>query len=170
MITALEKKELKEALVKAFDEFITVFSSFTEREINLIPFSKSWTPAQVAVHIILATDGIPDGKTSSSDRSFNGYLPRIRPWWEDLNKKFQAPEQLYPSHKRHEKSTLLSELSRCREKDLAIVVEQDLTMLCLDTELPTIGFLTRYEWLWFIEMHLKRHAFQLKNMKGLTIK
>jgi hypothetical protein len=46
-----------------------------------------------------------------------------------------------------------------------IINNVDLTRICLDMELPTIGYLTRYEWLWFIEMHLRRHTFQLQDMQ-----
>jgi len=164
MITSTEKTHLLEALECAFDEFITLFSSFTDDDINRIPFPNSWTPAQVALHIILATNGVPDRETVVADRPFDAYLPKIRPWWEDLSQKFQSPVPLRPDNKLHLKNKLLAELQRCREKDRVIIADSDLTMICLDMELPTVGFLTRHEWLWFIEMHVKRHIFQLKNM------
>lgn len=162
---ALEKDKLQQALTTAFDEFITALNRFDSQRINLKPDKESWSPAQVALHIILATDGVPDSKTKTADRDAGSLLPAIRPWWEDLNKKFKAPKPLVPDDRPHEKTELLSELHRVRTKDLAIINEQDLTRICLDLELPTIGYLTRYEWLWFIQMHLRRHTFQLQNMK-----
>jgi hypothetical protein len=162
---ALEKDHLQKALTTAFDEFISVFSSFDENSINRKPSPHSWTPAQVATHIVLATDGVPDTATKPLDREIDLYLPAIRPWWEDLSQKFKSPEPLRPDDKHRSKKEILSELQRVREKDLKIVAQEDLTLICLDFELPTIGYLTRYEWLWFIQMHLKRHLFQLKNMK-----
>ena len=163
----LEKDQLRKALTTEFDEFIAVFSSFEEKSINRKPFPDSWTPAQVATHIIKATDGVPDSATKSLDREIDLYLASIRPWWEDLNQKFKSPEPLRPDDKPRSKNEVLSELQRVREKDLKIVEEKDLTLICLDFELPRIGYLTRYEWLWFIQMHLKRHLFQLRNMSGL---
>lgn len=163
---ALEKEKLRQALAAAFDEFINVFSSFEENLVNAKPDPKRWSPAQVVSHIILATDGVPDHATKPLDREVDGYLPQIKPWWEDLSQKFQSPESLAPDDKPHTKQELLAELQRVRMKDMAIVSTQDLTPLCLDFELPSIGFLTRYEWLWFIQMHLKRHTFQLEGMKG----
>ena len=161
---ALEKDHLQKALTTAFDEFIAAFSSFDENSINIRPFPNSWTPAQVATHIILATDGVPDSASKPLDREIDLYLPAIRPWWEDLSQKFKSPEPLRPDDNHRSKNEVLSELQRVREKDLKIVAEEDLTRICLDFELPTIGYLTRYEWLWFIQMHLKRHMFQLQNM------
>ncbi len=162
---ALEKDQLLKALSTSFYEFIAVFSSFEEKIINHKPAPNTWTPAQVAVHIIKATDGVPDHTTKPLDREADSYLPRIRPWWEDLNQKFTSPKELQPDDKTHTKSELLSELQRVREKDLNILLHQDLTLICLDFELPGIGYLTRYEWLWFIQMHLNRHIFQLQNLK-----
>ena len=161
---ALEKDHLEKALTTAFDEFIAAFSSFDESNINRKPFVNSWTPAQVATHIILATDGVPDSATKPLDREIDFFLPAIRPWWEDLSQKFKSPDPLQPGDNPRSKNEVLSELQRVREKDLKIVSQADLTPICLDFELPTIGYLTRYEWLWFIQMHLNRHLFQLKNM------
>lgn len=161
---AIETQTLEQALTKAFDNFIAAFSAYDERSINTQPAPGKWTPAQVAVHIILATDGVPDGKTKATDRKADSYLAHIRPWWEDLNQKFTAPEPLEPDTKVYTKDEVLRELSRVRKKDLDILATQDLTRVCMDFELPTIGYLTRNEWLWFIEMHLKRHTFQLRNM------
>ena len=161
---ALDKNNLEKELTNAFDEFIAVFSAFDEKTINRKPFPNSWTPAQVVVHIILATDGVPDSLTKPLDREIDLYLPAIRPWWEDLGQKFKSPEPLQPDDKPRSKDELLSELRRVREKDLNMVAGKDLTLICLDFELPNIGHLTRYEWLWFIQMHLKRHLFQLQKM------
>jgi hypothetical protein len=165
MITTSQKTLLKEALTKSFDEFIAAFALFNDNEVNQIPFAGSWTPAQVASHIILATDGVPDGTTSASDRPFDAFLPMIRPWWEDLSQKFTSPEPLRPDDKPGSRSEVLNELNRVRGKDLTIIDDEDLTAVCKDFELPTIGYLTRYEWLWFIQMHLNRHTFQLKNIR-----
>lgn len=165
----VEKDSLHKALASAFDEFIDAFSSFDESQINVIPFANSWTPAQVAIHIILATDGVPDTSNKPADREADLNLPRIRPWWEDLTKKFNAPTPLQPDDRPSFKNELLEELYRVREKDLEIISNQDLTLICLDFELPTIGYLTSYEWLWFIQMHLKRHSYQLQNILKLQM-
>lgn len=162
--------QLREALIQAFDDFRETISRFRDEDLNRIPYAGSWTPAQVACHIILATDGVPDQHIAPADRPFDAFLPRIRPWWEDMSQKFKAPEPLTPDNNPREKEELFNELDRVRAKDLSIIAEKDLTAVCLDFELPTIGHLTRYEWLWFIEMHLKRHTFQLKNMQAVTVK
>ena len=164
MVTVKHKNELRAALAKAFDDFASTLSSFGEPEVNEIPFTGSWTPSQVAVHIIMATDGVPDGNTSPAHRPYDSYLPRIRPWWEDLNQKFKSPEPLLPDEQERSKKILLEELERVRTKDLVIAEKTDLSAVCLDFELPSIGYLTRFEWLWFIEMHLRRHHYQLDNM------
>jgi hypothetical protein len=157
-----EKEKLRTALTVAFDKFINAFSAFDAAVVNTQPAPGRWTPAQVAWHIVLATDGVPDGNTRPADRPVDALLPGIRSWWEDLNQKFTSPEQLMPDNKPRTKEMLLSELTRVRAKDLEILNDKDLSHLCLEFELPMTGYLTRLEWLWFIEMHLKRHTFQLQ--------
>ncbi|MDJ1481909.1 DinB family protein [Cytophagaceae bacterium YF14B1] len=169
MIPTSEKDTLYEALAEAFEAFISTISQFDESVVNTAPFTGSWTPAQVVTHILLATDGLPDNKTTSTNRVYDSCLPQIRPRWEDLNQKFQSPESLEPDSLPHEKSELVTELKRVKDKDLAIVREKDLSIICQDFELPSIGYLTRYEWLWFIQMHLKRHQFQLENIVNRSL-
>ena len=164
MITRTHKNELRTSLTKAFEDFSSKFSAFDDNDVNQIPFAGSWTPAQVVVHIIMATDGVPDGHTSPAHRAYDANLEKIRPWWEDLSQKFKSPEPLEPDEESRSKKILLDELARVRAKDLKMIEKADLTEVCLDFELPGVGYLTRYEWLWFIEMHLKRHAFQLTNI------
>ena len=168
MVTVKHKNELRDALANAFDNFMATLKEFEESTVNQIPFAGSWTPAQVAVHILIATDGVPDGNTSPAHREYDASLPKIRPWWEDLSQKFNSPEPLKPDQQPRSKEILLSELSRVKSKDLAIIEKKDLSLVCLDFELPGVGYLTRYEWLWFSEMHLKRHKFQLENMLRVT--
>lgn len=160
----LEKDKLQEQLTISFDKFITAFSSFDEKQVNDKPDPKRWSAVQVAEHIIKATDGVPDTQTKPLDREVDAMLPMIRPWWEDLNQKFDSPEPLKPDDQPRTKQEVLTELLRVKSKDLNMIATEDLTLICLDFELPTIGYLTRYEWLWFIQMHLNRHTYQLQNM------
>jgi hypothetical protein len=167
MIPAKEIQDLKAALERSFGEFMDVLSSISAENINTIPFPGSWTPAQVTAHIIMATDGVPDLVTEPSSRSYGDNLPKIRPWWEDYNQKFSSPDFILPGDTPREKQELLSELRRVRDKDIAIASTQDLSAICLDMELPTIGYLTRFEWLHFTEMHVRRHLYQLKNIREI---
>lgn len=164
MVTSKHKSALREALGKAFDEFMIAISRFDDKDVNRVPHSGSWTPAQVAVHILIATDGLPDANTSPAHRAYDASLPKITPWWENFNQKFTAPQPLQPDQEPRSKTVLLDELARVRKKDLAIVDKEDLSDVCLDFELPTVGYLTRFEWLWFIEIHLRRHTYQLERM------
>jgi hypothetical protein len=45
---------------------------------------------------------------------------------------------------------------------------QDLHATCLDFEMPTVGTLTRIEWLSFAVVHTQRHIWQLKKMAMIT--
>lgn len=168
MTITIDTKSLEVTLTKAFDNFIEAFSAFKDSEVNTAIEKGNWTPTQVVKHILLATDGLPDASTKPSERPVDALLPMIRPWWEDMSQKFQSPEPLRPDNNPATRDELLAELYRVKQNDLAMIVEKDLSALCLDMELPSVGYLTRFEWLWFIEMHLNRHTFQLRNLRKST--
>lgn len=172
MVSQKDKAAIRQALTVAFSDFTSAFDQVNENTINRKPTAESWTPAQVAEHIILATAGVPDGhltplSSRRQDGTYDSLLSKIRPWWEDLNQKFESPEVLRPGNQPGDKKALLSAIGENLKRDLLIIDNLDLTEICLDFELPGVGYLTRYEWLWFIEMHLRRHTYQLKNMKNL---
>ncbi len=60
----MRTQELQSDINKTFTELKEVISSFNEDQINLIPFEGSWTPGQVAEHIILSVSGF--------ERAING--------------------------------------------------------------------------------------------------
>jgi hypothetical protein len=109
---AIERDKLQHELTIAFDQFMEAFAAIHERSINVKPVPQSWTPIQVALHIIMATDGLPDTTTKVLDREPDYYLAFIRPWWEDLSQKFDSPEYLKSGIEPHTKQQILTELYR----------------------------------------------------------
>ncbi|MBE7179216.1 MAG: DinB family protein, partial [Mucilaginibacter polytrichastri] len=53
-----------------------------------------------------------------------------------------------------------------RNDVIATARDMDLSMLCLGFDFPGLGFLTRYEWLYFNIYHTQRHIRQLRNILG----
>ena len=149
MISSKDKDAVRAALTTAFNDFISTFGQFDSDTINQKPGDSHWTPGQVVQHILLATDGVPDGRTGAlkshrKDSHYDSLLEMIRPWWEDLNQKFQSPQELRPDSDSKDKGKLLSALQDNLRKDLSIVDSADLSDICLDFELPSVGYLTRY--------------------------
>src|SRR5688572_7956116 len=156
--------ELVKSITEVYNEFINYLELFTEEQINELPFPDSWTAGQVTEHIIKATGGIPDKYTGPPDRAFDKKVNEMESVFLDFNAKFKSPDFIVPGNGPFNKSALIKTLNDIRAKHIHNIKEADLTAVCLNFELPTIGTMTRYEWYRFIIAHMKRHLFQLKNI------
>ncbi len=146
------------------DHFIQLVSSVSDNDFNAIPFPGSWTPAQVADHIIKATGGIPDGRTERTTRAIDELIPVIDATFLNFDVKYESPEFVKPDSGPFRKSDVLRTLEEIKENNIAIASKRDLSAVCLEFEMPGMGFLTRYEWIRFFTVHTQRHIHQLKHM------
>lgn len=160
----MEAESLAEEIRQSADEFIGTLSKFNNAQLNTVPFQGSWTAGQVADHIIKATDGIPDTHTKASDRDPEAYVETLRSLFLDFTLKFESPGFIIPDAGPFQTREMLAELVRIKNQNAAIAISSDLTSLCLDFEMPGLGYLTRYEWLKFYVVHTQRHTHQLKNI------
>ena len=156
--------ELISGINSAYDSLISVLERFSDTEINIIPFEGSWTPGQVATHIINSTGGIPDKNTSQAGRPYDGKVELMESVFMDFDKKLKSPDFVLPGDGPFVKSELIHQLQTLKAKHAHKILNIDPTALCLDFELPSIGKMTRYEWFKFIIIHSKRHLFQLNNI------
>ena len=79
----------------------------------------------------------------------------------------QSPEFIVPDNGPFDKTILLGGLTKRINfvKDF-IKNTNDLSVTCVDFELPRMGTLTRIEWIQFMTMHTIRHVRQLKRIVG----
>jgi len=163
--------DLKAALLTqvaaVFTDLYQLISSYEEKDINRIPFEGSWTPGQVCEHIFKSVSGLPQlcsGRTESVNRPLNEKVQAFEELFLDFNQKFESPDFILPSNKAHSRTGLLSVFKEIEASIVELIRTQDLSLLCLDFELPGSGLLTRYEWLRFALVHMQRHLHQLKNI------
>lgn len=159
-----ERKELANEITNAFDTFKDLVGAFTNEHFNQIPFEGSWTPAQVASHIIMATDGIPDDHTEPSTRDYKQQVGPITAMWTNYSVRMQSPDFLVPNNPLTNKLQAIKEINRIKEKLAAMIPEKDLTAICPDFPIPPFGAMSRYEWFVFVALHVQRHAHQLREM------
>jgi hypothetical protein len=161
------KAELKQNIAETFSKLNAVLSSFSENEMNTIPFEGSWTAGQVANHLIMAMSGLPElcnGKTEKSLREPDEKIKNIKAIFLDFTIKMESPESLYPSEIECNKNSILLSLQKIKQDMLNIAETNDLTLTCLDFELPVFGKFTIYEWLSFALIHSQRHIQQLNTI------
>lgn len=158
------KTELKKNIATNFEQLNTVLSSFSESEINVSPFEGSWTAGQVAQHIIMSMSGFPklcNGNTEKTTREPDVKVKNIKAVFLDFTVKMESPEFINPLNKEYNKNSLLLSLQKIEKELLNISETCDLTLTCLDFELPSFGKFTIYEWINFGLIHSQRHLQQL---------
>jgi len=140
-------------------------SSFTQAQLNTIPFEGSWTAGQVADHMVMSNEGfskILTGPAKETNRPPDERVATIQRDFLDLTLKVTAAQIVWPKHTRYNKEELLQSLTEIEVPIKAVIQNLDLTETCLAFEIPVYGYLTRIEALHFNIYHSKRHIVQLK--------
>jgi len=148
-------------------DMIKTLSLFTQAEINTIPFEGSWTPGQVAQHIILSDSGFAEllsGPINDTDRQPDQYVDQLKSIFLNFDIKMKSPDFILPPAIDYKKEELLANLEQIRTKLNQFDQKSDMTKTCTGMELPFMGYLTRIEAATFIIVHTKRHVHQLGNI------
>ncbi|MBD2701221.1 DinB family protein [Spirosoma sp. BT702] len=162
----MNNQELSNELNLQFTELLRMLSSLSEEELNQVPFEGSWTAAQVGDHLSKGYNILPilSGNTEPANRPIDEKLDGIRAVFLDFSTKLESPEEIVPDGGPFEKAELIGRLTTQTQLLTSFAQHNDLTLVCLDSELPQIGTLTRYEWLSFMGIHTQRHIHQLQKI------
>ncbi|CAG5069340.1 hypothetical protein DYBT9623_02076 [Dyadobacter sp. CECT 9623] len=163
----MNNQQLAAELEKATADYLSVLASFAPDQVNDIPFTGSWTAGQVTEHLLKSETGLPDvlmGKTAPTSRSPQQMVPVIEDIFLDFSTKLQAPEFNIPSNGPHDPEEITRDFETERAAIKAIAISEDLSVTCMEFPFPEVGELTRYEWIYFVICHSKRHAHQLRNI------
>ena len=75
-----------------------------------------------------------------------------------------APIFLQPEKKEYDKKVLIEKLHKIEFDLLDSAEKYDLTLTCLDFQVPGFDKFTIYEWINFVLIHTKRHTNQLNKI------
>ena len=137
---------------------------FGPQQLNTIPFAGSWTAGQVAEHIIKSVSELPDEKTETPKRFEDEKVYLLKKIFLDFTTKMKSPDFIVPQQTTHDKAALLQSLTDIEDNLIRIIKTKDLSLLCLDFEFPSVGYLTRLEWIKFFIFHTQRHTRQIVNI------
>lgn len=161
------KTDVQKDIVETFKKLNDILSKFSENELNQVPFQGSWTPGQVVQHIILACSGFPElfaGNTEKTTRKPDEKIKDIEGLFLNFNIKMDAPVFLKPEKKEYNKNALNIELLKLESELLDCAEKYDLTLTCLDFQVPGFDKFTMYEWIDFALVHTQRHTHQLNSI------
>jgi len=167
------KTELQKNIVNTFKELNESLSSFSETELNIIPFEGSWTAAQVIRHLIMGCSGFPKlcaGKPEKTTRKPDEKVKDIEALFFNYDIKMESPEFIIPPNIKYNKNSLALSLLKIEKELLDVSENYDLTLTCMDSEIPGFGKFTIYEWISFALIHIKRHLSQLHAISKIVTK
>ncbi|MEO7214483.1 DinB family protein [Mucilaginibacter sp.] len=156
----------------ATDNFLKVLGMFNQQQFNTVPFEGSWTPAQVADHMLKSQWGLPEvltGNTKPADRKPDAGNAFIENIFLDFSTKLKSPEFILPTEEPQNKAEVLSKYNDKSEEIQQTFKPLNPTDICLDFEIPGSGPFTRLEWLHFVACHTIRHTRQLENIHQVLV-
>ena len=162
------EKELINELEHTASELLQVTGRFEQSVFNTAPFEGSWTPGQVAEHIYLSVAGVLKavrGNVAPAERDPRQMVAMLREAFLNFNIKMQSPDFILPSNDPKDKSSMMQSLKDVFAGLAEVARTQDLLVTCLDFDMPTVGHMTRVEWLSLAVVHTQRHIWQLKKMR-----
>lgn len=167
------KNDLQNTIAEANDKFLNALDLFNQDTINTVPFEGSWTGGQVAEHILKSVSGILEtlnGPLATTNRNPEEHVKMLGEVFLNMDIKMQSPDFIIPSNSPKDKAFLETSLVKIFEGIEESAGKDDLAETCRSFEMPTIGLLTKSEWIQFAGFHTRRHALQLKNIAGLLKK
>lgn len=161
------KNDLQNTIATAKDEFLKALDLFDQDDINTIPFEGSWTGGQVAEHILQSVSGVLEtlnGPSAPTERNPEEHVKMLGELFLNMDIKMKSPDFIIPSNSQKDKSFLMASLAKTFDGIEAVAGKGNVTDTCTTFEMPTIGPLTKIEWIQFAGFHTRRHAQQLKNI------
>ena len=156
--------ELLQEFETVTNSYIDLVTTFSQDEINTVPFPGSWTAAQVTDHLcksdnamIQALNGPVQPTTRPADKGVN----KLRSIFLDFSTKLPAPEFIIPEPGTHDKDSLIAAFKNGREQIGNAIQTLDLSATC---HMPIFGEPTRLELIAFVIFHTQRHTNQVKHI------
>ncbi|MCH5688887.1 DinB family protein [Niabella sp. W65] len=165
----MEKAQLSQDISTVFDEVTDVLNEIPQDLFDRVPFEDSWTIGQVAEHIAICSRGIPDSHVKEAERPYNENEEALKSIFLDMSQKAKAAPAVTPHLPPHQKEELLEKIKANKTLLTNTINNKELLQLCLDMEFPFMGYLTRYEWLRFVQVHTQRHLNQIKNIQAYLL-
>ncbi|WP_163410839.1 DinB family protein [Flavobacterium ajazii] len=161
------KETVQNNIIETFKKLNETVSSFSQEDLNTIPYKNSWTAGQVIQHIILGCSGYPElfaGNTKKKIRKYDEHVSELERIFLDFNTKMDSPDFLKPEAKEYSKNSLTIKILEIESDLLKASETYDLTLTCQDFQVPGFETFTIFEWINSGLIHTQRHTNQLNNI------
>lgn len=162
-------KEIINQLEAALGETLELLSSFSEKEMNTVPFEGSWTAAQVCRHLYKSENGMDElfyAPAQPADRNPGERVAEFHDIFLNFETKMKSPDFLVPEEKEYDKKELKVPLQETKDKMITAAQKANLTEVPQLPEGHPLQGSTKLELLHFVTYHTMRHNHQLKNIRA----
>jgi len=158
----------KTELLALFDvvtnEFLKWVRSFSEEELNSVPYPGSWTAAQVVEHVTRSNQTII--QSLNMDGAISGRRPdkrvaELKSTFLDYTIKLKSPEFILPTRDIYIPGPLLAGIEKSIERLREVAVQANFSE---GLNHPVLGEITKLEMFHFVLYHTERHIQQLKKI------
>ncbi|CAN5527774.1 hypothetical protein BH10BAC2_BH10BAC2_08590 [soil metagenome] len=149
------------------EQFLLLIESFTEKQLNQVPFKDSWTAAQVVAHVTKSGNSIAQAMKLEGaiiERDADERVDELKKTFLDYSAKFTSPEFILPRKGFYERQQLIDDFNRSIERLKEASAAANLTEAIKHV---AFGEITKLELLNFVLMHMQRHTRQLKNISAI---
>jgi len=160
----IPRTELFAALEKTWKELSDLAQSTPANEFNKVPFTDSWTVAQLITHVTKSNRAIGQGMEmpgKPADRNPESGVPKLKKMFLDFEAKYQSPDFIVPEDILYEKATVIRLLDQSVDTIRQSADRQQLNEII---NLPIFGEISKVELLHFVLYHTQRHIHQLKHI------
>src|SRR5688572_12198652 len=126
----LQKEDLLALVEGTATELMEMVEKFSDVNINLIPFTNSWTAAQVADHITKSNNSILKAMLLSGtniNRNPGGRVEELKAIFLNFDSKLKSPDFILPSQDIYERQAVINNLKWSVEKLLEVSMGTDLS-------------------------------------------
>jgi uncharacterized protein YndB with AHSA1/START domain len=140
-----------------------------DKQINVVPYPKSWTAGQLLQHITKSVSAIASAlrkDAGPAERDPKQRIIELKQIFLDITHNMQSPDFIVPEKKNFDKQTITKELSWSLSQLKESVEKTDIYGLV--TDLP-MGPVTKLELLHFVLYHMQRHLIQMKKITSVLV-
>ncbi len=149
------------------DSLIGLLEAFTPETFNRKPAPTAWNAGDVAEHLLLFDIRLQEilaTATQPANRDPAEKLAEYTGRVTNREVRIDAPPFLVPVAAERTPSEMITKLRTERDKIVAAITTQDLTLVSTDFPHRFFGEMTAFEWIHFLDLHTHRHFPQLKEL------
>lgn len=162
-----DHNQLLAELNNTFSNLESAIQGFNEKTFNQKTEPNTWSAGMVTQHLILAGTGLDQvllGSTKTTSAPADEKVAIIKNIFLNFDEKYNSPPFIEPADESYVKEEQLAKLKNIAHTIAVSLPNLDLSLTCLDFELPGMGYLTRLELLSFLIYHTQRHTHQLNEL------